>query len=79
MAIVAILRATPVRNWRRRYAALRNGVVLIPSFAVGRAQLLQHMLVTLMDQGEIPEMPVYMDSPMTIDVSDIYCRYHSTD
>ncbi|MFC6673765.1 MBL fold metallo-hydrolase RNA specificity domain-containing protein [Marinobacterium aestuariivivens] len=51
--------------------------MLIPSFAVGRAQLLQHMLTTLMANGSIPRLPIYLDSPMAIDVSDIYCRYHS--
>jgi len=53
----------------------QGGVLLIPSFAVGRAQLLQHMLATLMTEGSIPKLPVYLDSPMAIDVSDIYCRY----
>ncbi len=53
----------------------RGGVLLIPSFAVGRAQTVQHMLVTLMDRGEIPGLGIFLDSPMAIDVSDIYCRY----
>lgn len=57
--------------------AQRGGVVLIPSFAVGRAQLLQHMLATLMADGRIPRLPVYLDSPMAIDVSEIYCRYRN--
>ncbi|SHF97536.1 metallo-beta-lactamase family protein [Microbulbifer donghaiensis] len=52
-----------------------GGVLLIPSFAVGRAQALQHLLVTLIDRGAIPELPIFLDSPMAIDVSDIYCRY----
>ncbi|XKE44176.1 MBL fold metallo-hydrolase [Halomonas organivorans] len=55
--------------------AHRGGVVLIPSFAVGRAQLLQHMLTTLMANDTIPRLPVYLDSPMAINVSDIYCQY----
>ncbi len=54
-----------------------GGVLLIPSFAVGRAQVLQHMLATLMADGRIPRMPVFLDSPMAIDVSDIYCRFHA--
>jgi len=49
--------------------------LLIPSFAVSRAQTLQHMLATLIEQDRIPRMPVYLDSPMAIDVSKIYCRY----
>ncbi|MHC9510517.1 MBL fold metallo-hydrolase RNA specificity domain-containing protein [Kangiella sp. M94] len=56
-------------------AAQRGGAVLIPSFAVGRAQTLQHMLTTLMKSGDIPKLPIYLDSPMAINVSDIYCHY----
>ena len=54
----------------------KGGVLLIPSFAVGRAQTLQHMFATLMRERRIPKMPIYLDSPMAIDVSDIYCRYN---
>lgn len=57
--------------------AHRGGVLLIPSFAVGRAQALQHLLATLQLDGRIPKMPIYLDSPMAISVSDIYCRYSS--
>lgn len=55
--------------------ALQGGVLLIPSFAVGRAQVLQHILAKLMQEKRIPKMPIYLDSPMAINVSDIYCRY----
>jgi len=55
----------------------RGGTLLIPSFAVGRAQALQHLLATLMQDGRIAKMPVYLDSPMAISVSDIYCHYSS--
>ena len=53
----------------------KGGVILIPAFAVGRAQALQHILTTLMVKGDIPRMPVYLDSPMAISVSDIFCQY----
>src|SRR5690606_18108953 len=53
-----------------------GGALLIPSFAVGRAQLLQHMLVTLMAQRKIPRMPIFLDSPMAIKASGVYCNYH---
>jgi len=56
-------------------AANLGGVVTIPCFAVGRAQTLQHMLDALMTQRRIPEMPVFLDSPMAIDASHIYCRF----
>lgn len=53
----------------------KGGVLLIPSFAVGRAQALQYILATLMERGTIPQLPVYLDSPMAISVSDIYCHH----
>ncbi|RUO38494.1 MBL fold metallo-hydrolase [Aliidiomarina shirensis] len=56
--------------------AKAGGVLLIPSFAVGRAQLVQHLIVSLMDSGQIPRMPVFLDSPMAIRVSDIYRRHN---
>ncbi|RWU11531.1 MBL fold metallo-hydrolase [Pseudidiomarina gelatinasegens] len=56
--------------------AAGGGVLLIPSFAVGRAQLLQHMLVTLMAERKVPRMPIFLDSPMAIKASDIYGDYH---
>jgi metallo-beta-lactamase family protein len=56
--------------------AQKGGILLIPSFAVGRAQTLQHMLTTLMSDGRIPKMPVYLDSPMAINVSDVYRLYN---
>ncbi len=56
--------------------ARSGGVLMVPAFAVGRAQALQHMIVTLMKDGRVPEIPVYLDSPMAIKVSDIFCRYH---
>ncbi len=52
-----------------------GGNVLIPSFAVGRAQVLQYMLSRLIREQRIPRLPVYLDSPMAIDVSEIYWNY----
>tara|TARA_R110002051_G_scaffold69653_3_gene125308 strand:+ start:1 stop:792 length:792 start_codon:yes stop_codon:yes gene_type:complete len=53
-----------------------GGVLLIPSFSVGRAQLLQYLLVKLMEEGRIPRQPIYLDSPMAINVSSLYQRFH---
>ncbi len=55
--------------------AKKGGVILVPSFAVGRAQALQHILAGLIADGRIPALPIYLDSPMAISVSDIYCGY----
>jgi len=56
-------------------AVARGGALLIPSFAVGRAQTLIWALRRLEDDGRIPALPVYVDSPMAIDVTDIYCQH----
>ena len=56
--------------------AKRGGSIIIPSFAVGRAQSLLFHLSNLMTRKEIPDLPVYLDSPMAIDASDIFCRYN---
>lgn len=55
--------------------AKNGGVLLVPAFAVGRAQALQHLLASLMGQGAIPKIPIYLDSPMAIKVSDIFCHH----
>lgn len=55
--------------------AKNGGVLLVPAFAVGRAQALQHLFAELMQTGDIPKLPIYLDSPMAIKVSDIFCRH----
>ncbi|TVP52454.1 MAG: MBL fold metallo-hydrolase [Halomonadaceae bacterium] len=57
--------------------AAKGGVLLVPSFTVGRAQLMQHMLVTLMAEKRIPQLSIFLDSPMAIDASHIYKRHAS--
>lgn len=57
----------------------RGGTVLIPAFAVGRAQLLLWYLYRLKQQGRLPDkLPIYLDSPMSVNAVDIY-RAHSND
>jgi metallo-beta-lactamase family protein len=53
----------------------RKGVVLIPAFAVGRTQELLYRIRELEDKGEIPVLPVYVDSPMAIRTTKLYERY----
>lgn len=53
----------------------RGGILLIPSFAVGRAQSIIYLLADLMANGRIPSLPIFLDSPMAIDASRIFCRY----
>lgn len=57
-------------------AIRRGGTVVIPSFAVGRAQLLLLHLWRLKQAGRIPrDLPVYLDSPMATDAVDVYLRH----
>jgi metallo-beta-lactamase family protein len=56
--------------------AKRGGAVVIPSFAVGRTQTLMYYLRQLNEAKRIPQLPVYVDSPMAINVTDIYARHH---
>lgn len=53
----------------------RGGVVLIPSFAIGRAQLLLFYLRELKEQRRIADLPVIVDSPMATDATSIYEKY----
>lgn len=57
----------------RTYA--RGGVLLIPSFAVGRAQLVLYYLRELLDAGEIPAQPVYLNSPMAVKANQLYVAH----
>ncbi len=56
----------------------RGGVMLVASFSVGRAQQLIYLLQILMSEGRIPQMPVYLDSPMAVNATNIY-RDHEDD
>lgn len=53
----------------------RGGNVVIPAFAVGRAQALLYIISRLMLDGRIPEVPVYMDSPMSIKATKVFYHY----
>ncbi len=57
--------------------AARGGIVVIPAFAVGRAQEVLYAIYRLKARGAIPELPVYLNSPMAIDMTDVYQRYRS--
>jgi len=50
----------------------RGGVVLIPSFAVGRAQINLHVLQLLKQSKRIPNLPIFLNSPMAISATQIY-------
>jgi metallo-beta-lactamase family protein len=50
----------------------RGGILVIPSFAVGRTQTLLYTIRELEEQQKIPILPVYVDSPMAIDATSIF-------
>jgi metallo-beta-lactamase family protein len=53
----------------------RGGVVIIPSFAVGRTQSLLYYLRELKSKHEIPDIPIYVDSPMATNATQIFSQY----
>ena len=56
-------------------AIKRGGVMVVAAFAVGRAQQLIYLLGVLIEQGRIPEMPIILDSPMSVAANEVYCKY----
>jgi len=53
----------------------RGGVVIIPAFAVGRAQIVLYHLQQLKSKRQIPDVPIYLNSPMAVDATEIFTRY----
>ncbi len=53
----------------------RGGNVIVPAFAVGRTQHLVYILNKLFHAGEIPDIPIFVDSPLAVNVTDIF-RLH---
>lgn len=60
-----------------RRVAARGGVLLVPAFAVGRAQALLFLLHKLKQRGAIPNVPVFLNSPMASNVTEIFCEHRS--
>jgi metallo-beta-lactamase family protein len=58
---------------RRTFA--RGGVLLIPAFAVGRAQQMIYLMDEIVTAGRLRPFPVHLDSPMAIDATRIYAQY----
>jgi metallo-beta-lactamase family protein len=53
----------------------RKGVILIPSFAVGRAQSFMYHLLMLKRENRIPNIPMYLNSPMATNVNGLLTKY----
>jgi metallo-beta-lactamase family protein len=60
-----------------RETAARGGTVVIPAFAVGRAQSVLYYIHQLKQQGKIPDLPVFLDSPMAINATNLMCKFNN--
>jgi metallo-beta-lactamase family protein len=63
------LRDTLLKTIRRR------GKVVVPSFAIGRTQELVYSMGRMIEDREIPQIPIYVDSPLAVGISDLYAKY----
>jgi len=74
-------RENPMNNPIHQFAEVinkafeRGGVLLIPAFSVGRTQLLMYYMKNLIEQQLVPSVPVYVDSPMAISVTEVHKEY----
>jgi metallo-beta-lactamase family protein len=55
-----------------RRTAERGGKVVIPAFAVGRTQAIVYFLHQMIERGELPRLPVFVDSPLAADVTEVF-------
>ena len=71
----------PVEDMRRRLAAIvtetaaKGGRILIPAFAVGRTQEIVYDLHALAHAGQIPSIPIYIDSPLAVDATTVFSMH----
>jgi metallo-beta-lactamase family protein len=56
-------------------AALNRSTILVPAFAVGRTQDILYHLAALFRAGVVPQIPVYLDSPLAIAATELYLKY----
>lgn len=55
-----------------RRTLARDGKLIIPAFAVGRTQALVYAFRRMIERGDLPRVPVFVDSPLAVDVSDVF-------
>jgi metallo-beta-lactamase family protein len=60
-----------------RRTAARGGTVVIPANAVGRSQLVMHYVYALKQAKQIPDIPVYLDSPMAANATELFHAHHA--
>lgn len=54
-----------------------GGKVIVPAFSLGRTQELVYILHQLTDQGRIPRIPIYVDSPLASQISQVYTAHQA--
>jgi metallo-beta-lactamase family protein len=75
-------RIHPAADPKERLAKIINdtvkqgGTILIPAFAVGRSQVLMHAIADMKAKEQIPNVPVFLDSPMAVRVTKLYQKHH---
>ena len=69
---IALLRDTLAK------AIARGGTILMPAFSLERTQLMLYELSNFFDEGSLPKVPVYLDSPLAIHVTEIYEKWGAT-
>lgn len=70
-------RVTKLRDTLKE-AIARGGTILIPAFSLERTQLMLYELSKFFASGELPKIPVYLDSPLAIHVTDVYEKWGPT-
>lgn len=71
----------PIRSVANRLASIvtrtyqRGGRMIVPAFAVGRTQQLVLLVHELIDAGKIPAFPIYVDSPLALDVTEVFRKH----
>ena len=53
----------------------RGGKIIVPAFAVGRTQEIVYMLNRMLSAGELPPLPVYVDSPLAVNITDVFKKF----
>ena len=53
----------------------KGGVLIIPAFVVERTQTILYCLYQLKQKKTIPDIPIFLDSPMGIGVTDLFCKF----
>jgi len=53
----------------------RGGTLVIPAFAVGRVQAILYLIYQLKFANRIPDLPIYLDSPMAVSATKLLCKY----